>query len=166
MISQPHADLATPRLALFVGADADTQDLYRTFLLPRRYIVEYADDGRLALARALADPPDIVIMEARLPGIDGISLCELLRNDRATRSVPIVVLTADGRPQVCQSAYRAGATRVLVKPCLPHDLWRELEQLCTHQPVAQEGPPAEQPVGRKSRTHLRGVTTALQCLRR
>src|SRR4051812_463571 len=89
--------------------------------------------GRRSFANP--SPAEIVVRNRQisLTPRNGISLCELLRNDRATRSVPIVVLTADGRPQVCQSAYRAGATRVLAKPCLPHDLWRELEQLCTHQ---------------------------------
>src|SRR4051812_1922003 len=129
MVSQPQPNSATPRLVLFVDPDADTHDLYRTFLVPRRYIVEHVDDGRFALARALADPPDVVVTEARVPGIDGISLCELLRKDPATQSVPIVVLTGDARPHLEEEAYRAGATRVLVKPCLPDDLWRELEQV-------------------------------------
>jgi len=160
MVSQSPSPSATPRLVLFVDPDADTLDLYRTFLVPRRYIVEHADDGRFALARALAAPPDIVVTEAKVPGIDGISLCELLRKDLATHSVPVVVLTADAQPRTEQEAYRAGASRVLVKPCLPHDLWRELEQVSGPPPDVRERPPVEQRIARRSaRTYQRGVTT-------
>lgn len=160
MIAQPDVHPATPRLILLVDPDSDTHDLYRTFLVPRRYIVEHADDGRFALARALASPPDIIVTEARLPGIDGISLCELLRKDHATESVPLIVLTGDPRPQLHQQAYQAGATRVLVKPCLPDDLWRELQQVSGLPAVAEQPPAARQPIGRRSRNHRRGVTTA------
>jgi two-component system, cell cycle response regulator DivK len=160
MIPQPHSPPATPRLILFVDPDVDTHDLYRTFLVPRRYIVQHVDDGRFALARALADPPDVVVTEARVPGIDGIALCGLLRKDPTTRWVPVVVLTGDPRPQLHQQAYRAGATRVLVKPCLPEVLLEELQQVSARADATEEWPVTEPPIGRRSRTHQRLVTTA------
>jgi CheY-like chemotaxis protein len=161
MVSKSFSGSTTPRLVLFVDPDGDTHDLYRTFLVPRRYIVEHAEDGRFALARALADPPDIVVTEARLPGIDGLSLCELLRTDPATQSVPVIVLTADGRPRLHEAAYRAGASRVLMKPCLPHQLWSELEQVGEPSPAAGAPAAMEPRVGRNSaRSYQRGITTA------
>jgi CheY-like chemotaxis protein len=136
-----------PQLLLLVDADEDTRDLYRMFLVPRRYIVEQAGDGREALAKAISTPPDVIVTETRLPGIDGLALCELLRRDPATRSATMVVLTSDSRPHVADSARDRGADEVIVKPCLPKALWQTLEGLrkrgpCTRPSREVADPPA------------------------
>src|SRR3954466_2275716 len=150
MVSRSRSHSARPRLVLFVDSDADTHDLYRTFLVPHRYLVDHAADGRSALATALASPPDIVVTETQVPGLDGISLCALLHEDPATRSVPVIVLTADARPQLHVEAYRAGASRVLVKPCLPQDLWRQLESLRAQPHDSAARPAVEQRIRHRS----------------
>jgi CheY-like chemotaxis protein len=114
---------------LIVDPDEDTRCLYKTFLIPRRYVVEEAADGREALAMAITDPPDVIVMETRLPGIDGYSLCELLRRDRDTKAVPIVVVTSDARPFTLARARSSGADALLVKPCLPEVLFGEMERV-------------------------------------
>jgi two-component system cell cycle response regulator DivK len=157
---QPRADSGIPQLLLFVDPDADTFDLYRQFLVPRRYIVEHATDGREALAKALTDPPDLVVTESSVPGLDGITLCELLRSDPATRLLPIIVLTAEARPSLDEAARRAGATRVLTKPCLPDALWRELQDVRREGPAAVQRPPVEHRLNASlARRHERYVTT-------
>jgi CheY-like chemotaxis protein len=108
--------------ALIVDGHEDTRNLYQTLLVPRRYSVEHAANGREALARALQHPPDIIVTETSLGDVDGFCLCELLRANRDTRTVPIVVLTADARPASLERARRAGADVVLTKPCLPEVL--------------------------------------------
>jgi CheY-like chemotaxis protein len=122
--------LTTPfRRALIVDADEDTRELYQAFLAPGRYAVEHAANGRDALQQALQHPPDIIVTETRLLGVDGFCLCELLRADRETRTVPIVVLTADARPASLERARRAGADVVLTKPCLPEVLLKEMDRI-------------------------------------
>ena len=81
--------------------------------------MEQAGDGREALAKAIAEPPDVIVMEATLPGITGYDLCQLLRKDRDTSTVPILVVTADADPQTHQRLHAAGADVVLSKPCAP-----------------------------------------------
>jgi two-component system cell cycle response regulator DivK len=122
-------DAALPRLALLVEPDADTRALYKAFLVPRRYAVEEADDGRDALAKAISDPPDIIVMETVLPLIDGFSLCALLRQDRLTKAIPIVVLTGDVSSADHARALSAGADVVLVKPCLPDALLMAIQDV-------------------------------------
>jgi CheY-like chemotaxis protein len=119
---------APARRALIVDGDQDTRDLYQAFLAPRRYDVEHATNGREAFAQAIDHPPDIIITETRLRDVDGYCLCELLRADRETQTVPIVVLTADARPSSLERARRAGADVVLTKPCLPEVLVREMDR--------------------------------------
>jgi two-component system cell cycle response regulator DivK len=137
-----------PQRVLIVDPDVDTHELYHTYLQPRGCVVEHAEDGPAALAKALTGAPDVIVTEARVPGIDGVTLCGLLRNDPATRSVPIVLLTADARPSLQDAASRAGATRVLVKPCLPDALWRELQQIHELLGACVERPAIERRIAR------------------
>jgi CheY-like chemotaxis protein len=158
MIHTSHSDSATPLLLLLVDPNGETYDLYRPFLVPRRYIVEHAQEGREALARTLARPPDVIVTETRVPGIDGISLCELWRHDPATQRIPILMVTADARPAVADAALRVGATEVLVKPCLPDELWRALLR-ARETPVAADRPVVEERLrGTLRRRHQHYVT--------
>jgi CheY-like chemotaxis protein len=128
--------------ALIVDGDDDTRDLYQTFLVPRRYSVEHATNGREALAQAILHPPDIIVMETRLLGVDGYCLCEFLRATRDTRTIPIVVLTADARPASLERARRAGADVVLTKPCLPEVLLMEMDR-ARHKRTTEDGAGAD-----------------------
>jgi two-component system, chemotaxis family, chemotaxis protein CheY len=138
--------------------------MYKTYLVPRRYVVEHAITGPEALAKALADPPDIVIVETQLPIIDGLALCGLLRDDPKTQQLPIVVLTADGRPMELDRARRAGATAVLVKPCPPDALFAELSRIDEQPPAAANARFARGAVNAharaESRRYERYMTTA------
>src|SRR5690242_14771118 len=86
------------RRVLVADPDEDTRTLYRLALPPAGWEVSEASDGRDALTQALAEPPTFIITELRLPLIDGFALCEILRRDPATHSVPILVVTTETRP--------------------------------------------------------------------
>jgi len=116
------SDAMLPQLALFVDPDVQARRLYRTPFITQRFVVEEASDGHEALAKALNDPPDVIVTETRLDGLDGFRLCERLRAEKITKAIPIVVLTADDRPTEHHRARQAGADLVLVKPCLPEVL--------------------------------------------
>jgi two-component system, OmpR family, phosphate regulon response regulator PhoB len=114
-------------LVLIADRDADSRLMYAEYLRQLRYDVEEAEDGREALAKALAQLPGIIVTETRLPGISGLDLCRLLRGDASTKATPIVVVTADGQEDTVRLAKVAGADAVLVKPCLPVRLGAEIE---------------------------------------
>jgi len=101
---------------LVADADVDSHLLYTAALGFPDQEITYACDGRDALVQALEYPFGLVITEARLPYIDGYSLCEILRRDSATRTTPIIVVTTDDRGGSRQRALRAGADAILVKP--------------------------------------------------
>jgi CheY-like chemotaxis protein len=107
------------RSILLVDTDADIRALYRRSFESAGCTVIEAVDGRDALAKALGNEPELVVTEIRLPFIDGIALCELLRSDPATSDVPLLVVTDDTRPGSEQRVQRAGADAVLAKPALP-----------------------------------------------
>ena len=115
-------ELAPRPSILIVDADADTRALYRAIFPSHLYNVEESDDGAIALGRAIARRPDLVITETHLSRIDGFSLCRMLRADPLTRSVPIVVVTSAASQGDGARALQAGASQVLVKPCDPADV--------------------------------------------
>ena len=119
-----------PRV-LVVDNDADNRELYRDSFTLAGWIVTEAGDGREALVQALKDKPSIVLMELRLPLIDGVALCEILRRDHATAEVPILVVTSESRAAELARAQRAGADAVLIKPATPDVIVREMRRLLT-----------------------------------
>jgi CheY-like chemotaxis protein len=123
--------VAASRRVLVADADADTRTLYNTALPLAGCAVTEATDGRDALTKALAEPPALVITELRLPLIDGFALCEILRRDTATQSVPILVVTAETRPGELDRIRKAGATAILVKPTPPDAILSEVRHLMT-----------------------------------
>jgi len=119
----------TPPLTLIVDRDADTRKMYAEYLQMSACRIDEAEDGREALAKAIAARPDVIVTETRLPGIDGFALCSLLREEAATRTIPIVVVTGDAFDEHIHRAKNAGADSVLVKPCLPETLFAEIARL-------------------------------------
>jgi two-component system cell cycle response regulator DivK len=116
-------------LALLADGNDDSRLMYAEYLRLSAYRVEECDDGRNALAKAIMLRPSVVVADTRLPGINGYQLCQLLRADVATRTVPIVVVTADVFPLDVERAELAGADSVLLKPCLPEALDAEIRRL-------------------------------------
>jgi two-component system cell cycle response regulator DivK len=106
---------APSRPILVVDADQDTRALYRRSFERAGFRVVEASDGREALAKALVSPPAVVVTELSLPFVDGYALCGILRGERTTAHVPIVVVTTEsGFAEMARA--RAGADVVLVKP--------------------------------------------------
>jgi two-component system phosphate regulon response regulator PhoB len=103
--------------------------MYAEHLRQLAYEIDEAEDGREALAKALTWHPDVIVTETRLPGISGLDLCRLLRDDAATREIAIVVVTGDASEVDVQRAQTAGADAVLVKPCLPAQLATEIRRV-------------------------------------
>jgi CheY-like chemotaxis protein len=156
---------------LVVDPDDDTRLLYRRAFELAGFDVVEAADGRDALVKALDRPPSVVVMEARLPILDGYSLCEILRRDRATAAVPILVVTSEAGSDRAHVIKSSGADVVLVKPAQLEAILSETKRLAVGRPDRRDQSDAEagspQPPGestarphlRQSKAHLRFDTT-------
>ena len=102
--------------------DAAQRELIATWLAAEGVIVETAEDGREALERARATPPDAVVADWLMPGLDGITLVGELRADRVLGAACIVVVTGRAEPEYARLAVDAGADLVLAKPLDPATL--------------------------------------------
>jgi two-component system phosphate regulon response regulator PhoB len=86
-----------------------------------------AADGHTALDVARRTPPDLVLLDVRMPHKSGLDVCRELRDCPGTADVPIIMLTARARQQDIEQAYAAGATDYVVKPFSPRGLLEQVE---------------------------------------
>jgi len=88
------------------------------------HVVEEASDGRLGLQMALEQPPDVLVLDLGLPGLDGVQLCRALR-ECTPAHVPVLMLTARDSLDDKAQGFAAGADDYLVKPFAGEELlWR------------------------------------------
>jgi CheY-like chemotaxis protein len=104
-----------PRV-LLVDDSAEYRDLY-AFMLEETATVITASSGEEALAIAAAQPPDVIVLDVMMPGMDGWQTCERLKANRVTSGIPVVMLTSLDGLGVPETAARLGAAFVLIKPC-------------------------------------------------
>ena len=82
-----------------------------------------------ALAAVDRQPPDVIVLDLFLPGIDGLELANRLSNDQRTGEIPLLALSADGDLGRVQRAYAAGVNDYLLTPYDPAVLEQKLEKL-------------------------------------
>jgi DNA-binding response OmpR family regulator len=88
-----------------------------TFLLERAGLAVAAEmNGQAALDAALAEPPDVMVLDVMLPGLDGLEILRRLRASETTRTLPVVMLTAKGQREDRETALGAGADIFITKP--------------------------------------------------
>jgi two-component system alkaline phosphatase synthesis response regulator PhoP len=101
---------------LIVEDETDLVKLLKYNLEREGFRVSYATDGAIALAEARRDPPDVVILDLMLPGIDGLEVCrQLRRNDRFART-PILILSARSEEADRVVGLELGADDYVTKP--------------------------------------------------
>lgn len=86
------------------------------------YRVTTAENGREALDRINASPPDLVILDIMLPGMDGLEVCRNMQNEERTRGIPIIMLTARAEEMDKVLGLELGADDYLTKPFSPREL--------------------------------------------
>ncbi|BEP14290.1 response regulator transcription factor [Acidothermaceae bacterium B102] len=130
-----------PRV-LVVDDDATVSDVLMRYLTRAGFQVAYAADGIAALAEAAANPPDLIVLDLMLPGIDGLSVCSTLRK---TTQVPVIMLTALGEERDRIAGLEVGADDYVTKPFSPRELVLRVQSVlrrsvATPSPVGAEAP--------------------------
>ena len=106
---------------LLVEDHADTRQMYAEFL-GIEFEVLTAANGDEALGTMRANPPDLIVTDLSLPGMDGFELIARVRSDASLQSIPIICLSGYGGHEHEQRARAAGCDRILQKPCMPDEL--------------------------------------------
>ena len=130
-ILQQRSSLAAPQRhrVLIVDDQWTLRILVSATLDADRYHILEASRGAEALAIARAARPDIIMLDVRMPDLDGIEVCRRIRADETLREVPIIMLTAVAEESERRAGLAAGANVYLTKPFSPLHLVETIEQL-------------------------------------
>jgi response regulator RpfG family c-di-GMP phosphodiesterase len=113
---------------LLVDDDADFRALLRTTFEAVDVEVDEAADAEAADRRIAAARPDAIVLDVSMPGLDGVSFCARLKSSRATREIPVVLLTGSDRASEA-TAQEVGADALLLKPFSPLELLAVVERV-------------------------------------
>lgn len=96
--------------------DSTTTLFMEEMILKASYELERASDGEEAIEKALAAPPDLVLLDLVMPGMDGFEVCRRLREEPTTRDVPVIMVTTRGEEHNVEKGFAAGCTDYVTKP--------------------------------------------------
>lgn len=116
-------------LVLIVEDEAPQAEMLRYNLEKGGFRTLIAEDGEEGLILAREHNPDIAILDWMLPGLSGIDLCRRLRDDAATKNIPIILLTARGEEDDRVQGLDSGADDYVVKPFSPKEMLARVRAL-------------------------------------
>ncbi len=114
---------------LLVDDDPELVELVRFNLEAAGFLVRAAADGAEGLKLARALRPDLILLDLMMPELDGFSVCEILRRDRATASIPIFIVTAVATQLSRCAGFEAGADAYITKPFSLKSLMSRIQQI-------------------------------------
>ena len=98
-------------------------------ILSKKFDVIEAEDGKQAIEIANTQKPDVILMEMMMPKMDGLTACHAIKKDPATKSIPVIMVTAIGFELNIKLSQRMGATGYVTKPFSPQDLLDKIAQV-------------------------------------
>ena len=107
---------------LIVEDDRDIADLVRLYLEKAGHTAEVLLSGDDVVSRVQKQPPDVLILDLMLPGIDGLTICRALRRNDTTAAIPIIMLTAKADESDRIHGLELGADDYVTKPFSPKEL--------------------------------------------
>jgi two-component system chemotaxis response regulator CheY len=119
------------RTVLVVDDSPTIRGFAKIFLKPLQVDVQEAEDGMQALEMVRANPPDVIVVDVNMPGMDGLAFTRELRGDARAEiaKLPVVLLTGDRSEQIRQKGRDAGASDFLEKPIKGSELQTMMKRL-------------------------------------
>lgn len=85
--------------------------------------------GAEAIEKTLSERPDLILLDVRMPKMTGYEACRQLKEDPATRSIPVVFLSAKGQESEIEQGLASGAVEYIVKPFAPDELISQVKEI-------------------------------------
>lgn len=118
---------------LVVDDGEDSARLLEFILKDAGYVVRTACSGGLGLCQAIANPPDLVLLDVRMPGMDGLEVCRCLKRTPVTASIPVIFISAAYDPADRIAGFDAGGVDFVGKPFVDSEV---LARVKTHIDMA------------------------------
>ncbi len=107
---------------LIVDDEKKNRIFMKDVLEVKGYRVSEAEDGEQALHKVIKEPPDVILLDVMMPGMDGFEVCRRLKKDPKTASIPILMVTALSERSDRIKGIQAGANDFLLKPIDHHEI--------------------------------------------
>jgi DNA-binding response OmpR family regulator len=120
-LSQARGAVRRPRV-LIVDDDPLIRGVVRAVLADASYDLDEAASGEEALRVAVQHPPDVVLLDVMMPGLNGYEVATVMKEDRRLKRAVVVMLTAKGSPEDRRRGMEAGADAYFTKPFSPLEL--------------------------------------------
>jgi CheY-like chemotaxis protein len=121
--------MTEPASILIVDDESANRRLLRALLGPEGYVTRTAGSGEEALASIADDPPDLILLDVMMPGLDGRQVARAIKANPANRNIPIIMVTAQSDREARLTALDAGAEEFLTKPVDRAELWLRVRNL-------------------------------------
>ena len=121
-----------------VDDEEDILELIRMNLEREGYKVTCIEAGEECVKKAREKLPDLIVLDLMLPGIDGLDVCKILKNDSKTRHIPIIMLTAKGEESDIVTGLELGADDYMTKPFSPKVLTARIKAVLRKGTVSPE----------------------------
>ncbi|MBN1587001.1 MAG: response regulator [Candidatus Omnitrophica bacterium] len=131
-LASPRPGSQTPTRVLVVDDDPGIVDLITTWLEEFDFVTEKAGDGAEGLDKMLSFKPDIVILDIKMPRVNGFEVIKRMKSDHRTSDVPIILLSSMTGEENVQLGLRLGATKFLPKPFEPEALLTHIRAVLGH----------------------------------
>lgn len=106
--------------------EKDIRELLVFILELAGHQVVAVEDGQQAVEAALREQPDLIILDVRMPNMDGYDACRAIKQNQRTAHIPVVFLSARGQDSEVKEGLEAGAEKYILKPFSPEELLREI----------------------------------------
>ena len=118
-----------PKRILIVDDVESMRMLMRNYLEKDGYEVEEAGDGEEVLCRVEDNPPDLIIMDVLMPKVDGIECCRRIKENTATKDVPVIMVTHKDSDERKQESFAAKCDAYIAKPIQKDELLSSIQLL-------------------------------------
>ena len=126
------------KLITIVDDEEDIVELVSHHLKREGFKVKEFHNGRDFLSYIESVQPDLAVLDIMLPGIDGLEICRILKNKNATRSIPIIMLTAKASEADIVVGLELGADDYIVKPFSPRELVARVKTVLRRTGASEE----------------------------
>lgn len=117
------------RKVLIVDDEVTTVQLIEFILEKNDYMTFCAYSGLKTIELANKEKPDLILLDIMMPGLDGLEVCERLKNDPNTKDIPIIFLTALGQESDVARGLKLGADSYIIKPFNPDNLVQQIGKI-------------------------------------
>ena len=123
--------VADKKRILVIDDNADIRGLIQYIFEKDGKLVMQGEDGEKGLAKAKAERPDLILLDTTMPGISGLDVLKVIRQDLDSQisAIPVVMLTANSAEADVKKAYEIGASSYIVKPFKREKILAEVDLL-------------------------------------